>query len=120
MMVGLRDYVERNGFKGVILGLSGGIDSALSAAVAVDALGPGKVWGVMLPSKYTSDESLEDARECAKLLGCRHDVISIAPGVDAVDGMLPAAERPCRGECSGAVADGDADGAQPTPRGRCF
>ena len=51
----------RNGFPGVILGLSGGIDSALSAAVAVDALGPDKVWGVMLPSKYTSDESLEDA-----------------------------------------------------------
>ena len=89
MMVGLRDYVGRNGFPGVILGLSGGIDSALSAAVAVDALGPGKVYGVMLPSKYTSDESLQDARECARLLGCRHDVISIAPGVDALDDMLP-------------------------------
>ena len=76
----MRDYVGRNGFPGVILGLSGGIDSALSAAVAVDALGPDKVWGVMLPSKYTSEESLEDARECARLLGCRHDVISIAPG----------------------------------------
>ena len=88
MMIGLRDYVGRNGFPGVILGLSGGIDSALSAAVAVDALGPDKVWGVMLPSKYTSDESLEDAHECARLLGCRHDVISIAPGVDALDGML--------------------------------
>jgi NAD+ synthase len=89
MMLGLHDYVERNGFKGVILGLSGGIDSALSAAVAVDALGPSKVWGVMLPSKYTSAESLDDARDCARLLGCRHDVISIAPGVEAVDGMLP-------------------------------
>jgi NAD+ synthase len=89
MTVGLRDYVGRNGFAGVILGLSGGIDSALSAAVAVDALGPGKVYGVMLPSKYTSEESLEDARECARLLGCRHDVISIAPGVDALDEMLP-------------------------------
>jgi NAD+ synthase len=89
MMVGLRDYVGRNGFPGVILGLSGGIDSALSAAVAVDALGPDKVWGVMLPSKYTSEESLEDARECARLLGCRHDVVSIAPAVEAVDGMLP-------------------------------
>ena len=89
MMVGLSDYVERNGFPGVILGLSGGIDSALSAAVAVDALGPAKVWGVMLPSKYTSEESLEDARGCAKLLGCRHDVVSIAPAVEAVDGMLP-------------------------------
>jgi NAD+ synthase len=89
MMLGLRDYVARNGFPGVILGLSGGIDSALSAAVAVDALGAGNVCGVMLPSKYTSEESLEDARECARLLGCRHDVISIAPAVDAVDRMLP-------------------------------
>src|SRR5690242_14786303 len=89
MMMALRDYVTRNGFGGVLLGLSGGIDSALSAAVAVDALGPDKVWGVMLPSKYTSEESLDDARECARLLGCRHDVISIAPGVEAVDGMLP-------------------------------
>jgi NAD+ synthase len=89
MMVALRDYVIRNGFPGVILGLSGGIDSALSAAVAVDALGPDKVLGVMLPSKYTGEESLEDARECARLLGCRHDVISIVPAVDAVDAMLP-------------------------------
>ena len=89
MAVALRDYVVRNGFPGVILGLSGGIDSALSAAVAVDALGPDKVWGVMLPSKYTSQESLEDARECARLLGCRHDAVSIAPAVEAVDGMLP-------------------------------
>jgi NAD+ synthase len=89
MVVGLRDYVRRNGFPGVILGLSGGIDSALSAAIAVDALGPDKVWCVMLPSKYTSEESLDDARECARLLRCRHDVIPIAPGVDAIDGMLP-------------------------------
>src|SRR3954452_5928643 len=89
MTVALRDYVTRNGFPGVILGLSGGIDSALSAAVAVDAFGPDKVWGVMLPSKYTAGESLEDARECARLLGCRHDVVSIAPAVEAVDAMLP-------------------------------
>src|SRR3954453_21927549 len=89
MMVGLRDYVGRNGFPGVILGLSGGIDSALSAAVAVDALGSERVRGIMLPSKYTSEESLEDARECALLLGCRHDVVSIAPGVEAVNEMLP-------------------------------
>jgi NAD+ synthase len=81
--------VERNGFPGVILGLSGGIDSALSAAIAVDALGPDRVWGVMLPSKYTSEESLEDARECARLLGCRHDVVSIAPAVEALGQMLP-------------------------------
>ena len=89
MVVGLRDYVGRNGFPGVILGLSGGIDSALSAAVAVDALGADKVLGVMLPSKYTSEESLEDARECARLLGCRHDVVSIAPAVAAVGETLP-------------------------------
>src|SRR3954454_17500535 len=89
MTVALRDYVTRNGFPGVILGLSGGIDSALSAAIAVDALGPSKVWGVMLPSKYTSEESLDDARECARLLGCRHDVVSIASAVDAVGEMLP-------------------------------
>ncbi len=88
MMAGLSDYVGRNGFPGVILGLSGGIDSALSAAVAVDALGADKVWGVMMPSKYTSEESLEDARACAELIGCRHDVISIAPAVDAFDAML--------------------------------
>lgn len=89
MTVALRDYVVRNGFPGVILGLSGGIDSALSAAVAVDALGPDKVWGVMLPSRFTSEESFEDARECARLLGCRHDVVSIASAVSAVGEMLP-------------------------------
>ena len=89
MMLGLRDYVQRNGFPGVILGLSGGIDSALSAAVAVDALGADKVWGVMMPSKYTSEESLEDARENARLLGCRHDVIPIIPAVQAFDQMMP-------------------------------
>jgi NAD+ synthase len=88
MVVALRDYVTRNGFPGVILGLSGGIDSALSAAVAVDALGPDKVWGVMMPSVYTVSASVEDARECARLLGCRHDVIPIVPGVEALGSML--------------------------------
>nr|WP_294168050.1 NAD+ synthase [uncultured Sphingomonas sp.] len=88
MMVALRDYVTRNGFPGVILGLSGGIDSALSAAVAVDALGADKVWGVMMPSAYTGSASVEDAKECARLLGCRHDVISIVPAVDALGQML--------------------------------
>jgi NAD+ synthase len=89
MMVGLHDYVERNGFRGVILGLSGGIDSALSAAVAVDALGPDRVSCVMLPSEFTSRESLEDAEECARLLGCRHDVVPIRAAVESVSGMLP-------------------------------
>jgi NAD+ synthase len=88
MMVALRDYVSANGFPGVILGLSGGIDSALSAAVAVDALGADKVWCVMLPSKFTSDDSLEDAAACARLLGVRHDVIPIVAGVGALDEML--------------------------------
>ncbi|MFP5329556.1 MAG: NAD+ synthase [Alphaproteobacteria bacterium] len=89
MMVGLSDYVSRNAFPGVILGLSGGIDSALSAAVAVDALGADRVWGVMMPSRYTSEESLEDARGCARLLGCRHDVIPISPAVTAFEEMIP-------------------------------
>ena len=88
MMVGLRDYVGRNGFPGVLLGLSGGIDSALSAAIAVDALGADKLWCVMLPSKYTSDDSLEDAASCAAMLRCRHDVIPIVPGVQAFDKMM--------------------------------
>ena len=89
MMVGLRDYVAANGFPGVILGMSGGIDSALSAAVAVDALGPDRVWCVMMPSQYTSQNSLDDAEAAAQMLGVRHDVISIAPGVEALGEMLP-------------------------------
>jgi NAD+ synthase len=88
MVVALRDYVGRNGFPGVILGLSGGIDSALSAAIAVDALGADKVWAVMMPSAYTGSVSLEDAAECARLLGIRHDVIPIVPGVEAFSDML--------------------------------
>ena len=88
MVVGLRDYVEKNRFPGVLLGLSGGIDSALSAAVAVDALGPDRVRCVMMPSPYTSDESVEDAAGVAELLGVRHDVISIEPAMQAFDTML--------------------------------
>ena len=88
MIVGLRDYVNANGFPGVVLGLSGGIDSALSAAVAVDALGPDRVWCVMMPSRYTSQESLDDAEGCAKMLGTRLDMIPINPAVDAFDAML--------------------------------
>ena len=88
MMLGLRDYVNKNRFPGVVLGMSGGIDSALSAAVAVDALGPDRVWCVMMPSKYTSQSSLDDAAEAAGLLGARLDTVSIAPAVDAFDTML--------------------------------
>ena len=80
-VLGLRDYVDKNGFPGVLLGLSGGIDSALVAAIAVDSLGPDRVHAVMLPSKFTSDESLEDAAQCAKALGIRYDKVSIEPAV---------------------------------------
>jgi NAD+ synthase len=88
MVLALRDYVERNGFPGVVLGLSGGIDSALCAAIAVDALGPDKVWNVMLPSRYTSQASLDDARACAEALGTRYSTIPIQPAVDGFDAML--------------------------------
>ncbi|MEQ1712203.1 MAG: NAD+ synthase, partial [Hyphomicrobium sp.] len=80
-VLGLRDYVSKNGFPGVVLGLSGGIDSALVAAIAVDALGPSRVHAIMLPSRHTSDDSLTDAATCAKALGIRYDKISIEPGV---------------------------------------
>ena len=88
MVLGLRDYVNHNRFPGVVLGLSGGIDSALSAAVAVDALGPDRVWCVMMPSRFTSQDSLDDAVACARLLGVRYDVIPIEPAVGAFDTML--------------------------------
>ena len=88
MVLGLRDYVEKNGFPGIVLGLSGGIDSAISAAVAVDALGADRVRCVMMPSPYTSTESLEDAAEVARLLGTAIDTIAIGPAMQAFDSML--------------------------------
>ncbi|UTW54137.1 NAD+ synthase [Kordiimonas sp. SCSIO 12610] len=88
MVLALTDYVHKNRFPGVLIGLSGGIDSALSAAVAVDALGPDKVHCVMMPTKYTSGESISDAEACAKALGVQYDTIAIKPGVDAFDDML--------------------------------
>ncbi|MBC6439926.1 MAG: NAD+ synthase [Rhodospirillales bacterium] len=88
LVTGLADYVGKNGFPGVLIGMSGGIDSALSAAVATDALGPDRVHCVMMPSRYTSRESLDDASECSRLLGVRHDSVSIAPAVGACDIML--------------------------------
>ena len=88
MVLGLRDYVNKNSFPGVILGLSGGIDSGLTVAVAVDALGADRVRAVMMPSKYTSDESLEDAKSGARALGIQLDTISITPSVSAFDNML--------------------------------
>lgn len=83
LVLGLQDYVNKSGFKGVLLGMSGGIDSALSAAIAVDALGPQRVNGVMLPYHYTSSMSLEDAEEEARLLGINYQVYPIAPMVDS-------------------------------------
>lgn len=88
MVLGLRDYVTKNKFPGVVLGLSGGIDSALAAAVAADALGPARVHCVMMPSPYTSDDSLEDAAAVAKLLGVRLDEIDIGPAMQAYANML--------------------------------
>ena len=88
MMLGLRDYVNKNRFPGVVLGLSGGIDSALSAAVAVDALGPDRVRCVMLPSRYTAQESLEDAEEIERLLGCKYETVEIEPAVAAFTDSL--------------------------------
>ena len=88
MVMGLRDYVNANGFPGVLLGMSGGIDSAACAAIAVDALGADRVWCVMLPSRYTSQASLDDAKACAEMLGCRYSTIPIQPAVEGFDAML--------------------------------
>lgn len=87
-VLGLRDYVEKNRFPGVVLGLSGGIDSALCAAMAVDALGAHRVHCVMLPYRYTSGESLRDAEACAKALGVRYDTLPIAPAVEGFEEVL--------------------------------
>ncbi len=79
LVIGVRDYVDKNGFPGIIIGLSGGIDSALVLAIAVDALGAGRVRTVMMPSPYTADISWIDARDMAQRLGVRYDEISIVP-----------------------------------------
>ena len=91
MMLGLRDYVNKNRFPGVVLGLSGGIDSALSAAVAVDALGADRVRCVMMPSPYTSQASLDDARDAVTALGASYETISIEPAMGAFGQMLAGA-----------------------------
>jgi NAD+ synthase len=87
-VLGLRDYVNKNRFPGVVLGLSGGIDSAICAAMAVDALGAERVHCVMLPYHYTSGESLKDAEECAKALGVRYDILPIAEPVEGFEASL--------------------------------
>jgi NAD+ synthase (glutamine-hydrolysing) len=90
LVTGVRDYIGKNGFPGAIIGLSGGADSALVLAVAVDALGPQRVRAVMMPSPYTADISWLDAREMAQRLGVRYDEIAIAPMFDAFRAALAA------------------------------
>ena len=88
MVQGLKDYVDKSRFPGVVLGMSGGIDSALTAVAAADALGPQRVHCVMLPSRYTSRDSLEDAEACARAVGASYRTIGIEPAVVAFGGML--------------------------------
>jgi NAD+ synthase len=97
-MLGLRDYVNKNGFKNVVLGLSGGIDSALCAALAVDALGEERLHAVMLPYRYTSKASLKDAEDCARALGCRYDLVPI---MDPVQGFSHALSQLFEGTTEG-------------------
>ena len=116
LVTGVRDYIGKNGFPGVLLGLSGGIDSALVLAIAVDALGAEKVRAVMMPSPYTADISWIDARDMAERLGVRYDEISIEPMFDAFrasagEGVRRPAGRHDRGEHPGAHPRHAADGA---------
>tara|TARA_R110001592_G_scaffold16881_14_gene71723 strand:+ start:12113 stop:13777 length:1665 start_codon:yes stop_codon:yes gene_type:complete len=89
LKIGVRDYVRKNGFHDVLIGLSGGIDSALTAAIAVDALGADHVRCVMMPSEFTSQESLDDAQDCAKKLGVQYEIIPINDAVSSFENTLP-------------------------------
>ena len=96
-MLGLRDYVDKNGFPGVLLGVSGGIDSALCAAIAVDALGAERVRGVMLPFRFTAQESLDDAAQLADALGFGYEILPIAAAVNGFEEILARIRSPaCR------------------------
>jgi NAD+ synthase (glutamine-hydrolysing) len=88
LSLGIRDYVHKCGFKSVVLGLSGGIDSAITAVLAVDALGAGQVMGVSLPARYSSQGSLTDAEQLARNLGIRYEVIPVEPAFKAMEGQL--------------------------------
>ncbi len=88
VVMGVRDYVEKNRFPGVVIGLSGGVDSALTAAMAVDALGAARVRCAMMPSRYTAQHSLDDAAACARALGVSYESIPIEPAVEAFGAML--------------------------------
>src|SRR5690606_25149336 len=98
---GTRDYVNKNDFPGIVMGLSGGIDSALVLAIACDALGPERVRAVMMPFRYTSNMSQEDARTQAEQLGVRYDVLPIEPIYDATVRQL----RRIFGECEEDVTE---------------
>lgn len=101
-VLGLRDYVEKNGFKAIVLGLSGGIDSAICASIAADALGPEAVHAVMLPYRYTSEESLTDARACADALGIQYEIMPIE---DPVKGFTNALAEAFEGTASGVTEE---------------
>jgi len=109
-VLGLRDYVDKNGFPGVILGLSGGIDSALVAAIAVDALGAARVRTVMMPYRYTAEESVRDAAACAKALGVEYVTLPIEEGVKGLTACLAPA-------LAGTVADTTEENLQSRVRG---
>ncbi len=89
LVTGVKDYVRKNGFSDVLIGLSGGIDSALTAAIASDALGNGRVRCIMLPSEFTSQESLNDAKECAELLGVKYEIIEIKDAIASFEKIIP-------------------------------
>lgn len=110
LILGVRDYLAKNRFPGAIVGLSGGIDSALTLCVAVDALGADKVRAVMMPSPYTSNISLEDSRAMARNLGIRYDEIPITPAMEVFAGMLA-------GEFAGKAADTTEENLQARIRG---
>jgi NAD+ synthase (glutamine-hydrolysing) len=110
LVLGVRDYVGKNGFPGVILGLSGGIDSALVLAIAVDALGASRVRAVMMPSPYTADISLLDARDMAERLAVRYSELSIVPEFDAFRATLA-------GEFEGRAEDTTEENIQARIRG---
>ena len=110
LTLGVRDYIGKNGFPGAIVGLSGGIDSALTLAIAVDALGADKVRAVMMPSPYTAQISLDDARAMAKTLGVRYDEIPIAPSMRVFADLLAQ-------EFAGRAADATEENIQARIRG---
>ncbi len=110
LVLAVRDYVGKNGFKGVHLGLSGGIDSALTLAIAADAIGPDKVHAVMMPSDYTASISVEDSRDMVKRLGVRYSEIAIRPIYEAFVGQLA-------GEFAGLAADTTEENLQARTRG---